>query len=781
MFKCVNCFNEYSADNVCSHCGYKQGNEPAHINCIHPGTVIGGRYMIGMMLAKSNSTITYLALDGKLEKKVVIREYFPTELAHREPGHRPVVCKGDEEKFKSGVEKTVKNALALKEFDYFDGVVFVYDCFEENNTAYVVTERFEGETLADVMSKREVFSFPKTLELITPVLSALEVFHSAGYAHGLISPDKVIISPDGKAKLLDFCCDLNYGGDESVLEKHYTAPERYYAPDATVKVASDIYSACALIYKMLTGSDPIDSKERDRQTDDFSDIFDVVGLPDKAEKIILKGLSLKLDERPKSMGEVIADLTAERSKSAPTQLITSPAKKKKKPKKTSKSNAKTAIIVAVCVLLVVGIISAVAIPVALKKRNSHNNTSTTEPDTKVSSTDTIFLPNEARQKYNEFLISDLFKNEYAAIYSVRTRAFDEFPKDKKVPEGVSDFDMSTTSIYHFDLDNDGTLENIITTDFLSNRHFVSVYIFDIDKDGNVFEGGRLEWNDTVEEELEICTVRGDKGSTYCLLRYDITEDDKHSFEVMCYDGEKLICAASAAQFAEDSFACTGSLLPRDGVIWDSNEPVGVKSVYERDKANFTENLEEYNSVSKEEFDKIWEKNITNAIVKQAIKTSEITDVSIQVSFSFPGLKLNGREIELSFRTVEGNQPFLYRADGSEVLFSNVYSKKQLQNGYIVELMYGSNRYCLCQVNLDEQGNPICKVGSAELIYLPNVIGEYRSSALDKIRNAGFGVEAKRGSRAGLANLSKLGKVEKQSIMGDNYYPRDTKITIWYYG
>lgn len=144
MFKCVNCFNEYSADNVCSHCGYKQGNEPEHISCIQPGTVIGGRYMIGMMLAKSNSTITYLALDGKLDRKVVIREYFPIDQVHREPGHRPVVCKDDEEKFTAGVEKTVKNALALKEFDYFDGVVVVYDCFEENNTAYVVTKGLRG-------------------------------------------------------------------------------------------------------------------------------------------------------------------------------------------------------------------------------------------------------------------------------------------------------------------------------------------------------------------------------------------------------------------------------------------------------------------------------------------------------------------------------------------------------------------------------------------------------------------------------------------------------------
>lgn len=781
MFKCVNCFNEYSADNVCSHCGYKQGNEPEHISCIQPGTVIGGRYMIGMMLAKSNSTITYLALDGKLDRKVVIREYFPIDLVHREPGHRPVVCKDDEEKFTAGVEKTVKNALALKEFDYFDGVVVVYDCFEENNTAYVVTERFEGDTLEQVLKEGKPFSFAKTLELIIPVLSALEVFHSAGYAHGLISPEKVIISPEGKAKLLDFCCDLNYGGDESVLKKHYTAPERYYSPDSAVKVASDVYSVCALIYKMLTGSDPIDSKERDRQTDDFSDIYGVVGISDKAEKIILKGLSLKQDERPQSVGEVIADLTAERSKTVPTQVITPSAKRKKKPKKTSKSNAKTVIIVAVCVLLLVGIISAIAIPVAIRKRNSRNTTSTTEPDTKVSSTDTIFLPKEAKQKYSEFLTSDLFKNEYAAINSVRTRAFEEYPKDKKVPEGVEDFDMSTTSIYYFDLDNDGTLENVITTDFLSNRHFVSVYIFDIDKDGNVFEGGRLEWNDTVEEELEICTVRGEKGSTYCLLRYDITEDDKHSFEIVCYDGEKLICAASAAQFAEESFACTGSLLPREGVIWDSNEPVGVKSVYERDKVNYTENPEEYNSVSKEEFDKIWEKNITNATVKQAIKTSEIIDSSIQVSFSFPGLKLNDREIELYFRTVEGNQSFLYRADGSEVQFNGVYSKKQLQDGYTVELMYGSNRYCLCQVTLDGEGNPICRVGSTELIFLPNVIGEYRTAALDKIKNAGFNVEAKRGSRPGLANLSKFGKVEKQSVMGDNYYPRDTKITIWYYG
>ena len=81
---CYNCFNAKSESvAICPHCGYNGTQGSKYPHALKPGTVLGGKYILGRVLGQGGFGITYLAQDYQSKEIVAVKEYFPEAMATR--------------------------------------------------------------------------------------------------------------------------------------------------------------------------------------------------------------------------------------------------------------------------------------------------------------------------------------------------------------------------------------------------------------------------------------------------------------------------------------------------------------------------------------------------------------------------------------------------------------------------------------------------------------------------------------------------------------------------
>ena len=175
MKQCMGCMEIYQDNtNVCPYCGYVEGTQPENTLHIEPGSILNNRYIIGKVLGYGGFGVTYIAWDSLLEQKVAIKEFLPSEFATRMLGRMEItIFSGDKEKqFMEGLVKFVEEAKKLAKFNNVPGIIKIFDCIEENNTAYIIMELLEGETLAEKLEKEEKMCADKAISMLLPVMES---------------------------------------------------------------------------------------------------------------------------------------------------------------------------------------------------------------------------------------------------------------------------------------------------------------------------------------------------------------------------------------------------------------------------------------------------------------------------------------------------------------------------------------------------------------------------------------------------------------------------------
>lgn len=81
---CPYCMHILSEETSCPGCGKKPGAYRPSSHHFAPGTRLHDRYLLGRVLGEGGFGITYLGLDTELERRVAVKEYFPTAFVKRE-------------------------------------------------------------------------------------------------------------------------------------------------------------------------------------------------------------------------------------------------------------------------------------------------------------------------------------------------------------------------------------------------------------------------------------------------------------------------------------------------------------------------------------------------------------------------------------------------------------------------------------------------------------------------------------------------------------------------
>ena len=324
MKRCLGCMETYSDElNVCPHCGYVENSMPEEAIHMVPGTILHGQYTIGKVVGYGGFGVTYIAWDNVLEKRVAIKEYLPSEFSTRMPGKPQLtIFNGDKaQQFDDGMKKFLDEARRLAKFQDEPGIVKIYDCFEENSTAYIVMEYLEGVTLGEYLKENGTVPEKVAIQMLMPIMRSLKTVHAEGIIHRDIAPDNIMISTDNQIKLIDFgaarYATTSHSRSLTVIIKPGYSPEEQYRSRGDQGSHTDVYAMGAVLYKMITGKTPPDAMERRAYFENGKkDMLEppskyVKNLSSNTENAILNAMNVRIEDRTPDMETLIHELTTE--------------------------------------------------------------------------------------------------------------------------------------------------------------------------------------------------------------------------------------------------------------------------------------------------------------------------------------------------------------------------------------------------------------------------------------------------------------------------------------
>ena len=258
-----------------------------------------GRYDVRSLLGAGGMGEVYLAWDTELEREIAVKVL-------RDP-------ESSGERSRRFVQEA-KAASAL----HHPNVAHVYEIGSQDDMRFIAMEIIKGETLRARIA-RGPMPAAETLAIATQIASALAAAHREGIVHRDIKPENVMITPDGYTKVLDFGLaklrELR-GDDAATLVKTkagvavgtlvYMSPEQISGGE--VGPPSDIYSLGIVLYEMLHGRRPGESRESSGAL----------------EPIVAKATDRNPEARYRDAGEMLEDLRGKQSggKAAAFQMKT---------------------------------------------------------------------------------------------------------------------------------------------------------------------------------------------------------------------------------------------------------------------------------------------------------------------------------------------------------------------------------------------------------------------------------------------------------------------------
>ena len=173
------------------------------------------------------------------------------------------------------VQMFITEAAIAAQFGHAN-IVHIFDFGQLEGRYFIAMEYVPGVTLR-VAHKRmrargERLPITSVLHVLADICDALEHVHEAadacgplGLVHRDISPDNIIISTSGSAKLIDFGTARSTA--RTPFTRQFIGKYRYSAPERARKVSedrrSDIWSAGVIMYECLTGKRPFEGTDQE--------------------------------------------------------------------------------------------------------------------------------------------------------------------------------------------------------------------------------------------------------------------------------------------------------------------------------------------------------------------------------------------------------------------------------------------------------------------------------------------------------------------------------------
>ena len=206
------------------------------------GRMLDRRYHVRSRIAHGGMATVYLATDTRLDREVALK-----------------VMHADLARDADFVDRFIGEAKSVARLSH-QNIVAVFDQGSDGQYLYLAMEYVPGPTLRALLRERGWLPWQEALALMDPILSALAAAHQAGIVHRDVKPENVLITPDGRVKVVDFglarasAAMGNTRAGTIIGSVNYIAPEQ--VTGAATDARTDVYSAGVMLFEMLTGQQP---------------------------------------------------------------------------------------------------------------------------------------------------------------------------------------------------------------------------------------------------------------------------------------------------------------------------------------------------------------------------------------------------------------------------------------------------------------------------------------------------------------------------------------------
>jgi len=248
--------------------------------------LLGNRYRIQDRIGEGGMAYVYVAVDEKLGRKVAIK-----------------VLHEHMQRNKDIRRRFQLEAQAVSALEH-PNIVKVYDFSgNESDRLWIVTEIIRGKNLAQYVQKFTGGWLHPVVSvcLVREILKALDKAHSCGIVHRDIKPENIMVTHEGRVKLMDFGIAKDVGNASMTMTGTFMGSPSYMSPEQIrgrdVDLRSDLYSLSILFYEIITGRLPFtgqtthDVVMRIMEGEFTYPKFIIPGLPEQLNTIILRGMS----------------------------------------------------------------------------------------------------------------------------------------------------------------------------------------------------------------------------------------------------------------------------------------------------------------------------------------------------------------------------------------------------------------------------------------------------------------------------------------------------------
>src|SRR5688572_8511574 len=225
----------------------------------------------------------YRARDTRLGRTVAVRVLpadFPSEPALR--------------------ADLLRKARALAALSH-PNVTTLFEAGEHEGRLYLAFEFLKGQSLRAELAGRPM-NVRRAVEMAIQMADAVADAHAAGFVHGGLSPDSIVITAKGHAKIPAFELAARAGFETDAAEvrlRDYDSPEEAQGQSADER--SDIYSVGAVLFEMLTTRRPL---HRGAAAPSVSNRH----VPPELDDIVLRAVAPNPDSRFQSAATLAAEL-----------------------------------------------------------------------------------------------------------------------------------------------------------------------------------------------------------------------------------------------------------------------------------------------------------------------------------------------------------------------------------------------------------------------------------------------------------------------------------------